>query len=55
MVGPQLVLAGIVAGFLIIFLLDYARSKCKSDWCITYVMLSIILVLGISLLFAVVG
>lgn len=55
MVGPQLILAGIVAGLLIIFLLDYARSKCKTDWCITYIIISIIFVIITALLFAVIG
>ncbi len=55
MVGPQLILAGIVAGLLIIFLLDYARTKCKTDWCITYIIISVIFVVLTSLLFAVIG
>lgn len=55
MVGPQLILAGIVAGLLTIFLLDYARHKCKSDWCITYIIVSIFFIIVTALLFAVIG
>lgn len=55
MVGPQLILAGIIAGLLIIFLLDYARKKCKTDWCITYIIISVFLVVITALLFAVIG
>ncbi len=55
MVGPQLILAGVVAGLLTIFLLDYARTKCKTDWCITYIILSIIFIVITALLFAVIG
>lgn len=55
MVGPELILAGVVAGLLTIFLLDYARNKCKTDWCITYVIISIVFIIITALLFAVIG
>jgi hypothetical protein len=55
MTGPSLVLAGIVGGVLTLLLLEYGRNKCKTDWCVTYVILGIVMVIMLSLLFAVVG
>jgi hypothetical protein len=55
MTGPGLIIVGVIAGTLILMLLDYGRKKCKDDWCIVRVILAVCIVVIFALVFAVIG
>lgn len=55
MIGPQLVIVGILGGLALIALVEYAKTKCKKDLCILYVIIAIVVVIIFTFALAILG
>ncbi|MFZ2593988.1 MAG: hypothetical protein WAX38_04425 [Minisyncoccia bacterium] len=55
MIGPQLIIVGIVGGLIVISLVEYAKTKCKKDLCIFYIIIAIVVTLIFTFTLAILG